>query len=361
MTIHKSKGLGFDVVILAELDEAPLIRTGNLSMVAHETGAGLDREIDWVLSMPSKDICELDPRLHAARHRCEVDRAYEELCVLYVALTRAKFATHIVCMEAPEELKGSARDLVVDALGQSPGECTSRPLGDESVRVAFALGDPLWFQTRKLLPASPAARPMIPMVSARRRFPPRHRAMPSSLGEDGATQKSKIRFLFSQTSRDAATYGTKVHELFEVIDWLDDLGPRGLSELLAKAIDPHSSMDLSVRDEVLSAFTHQEIETIFRRSTFGSTPVLWREKRFEIILDDAWVSGTFDRVILSDRRAWIYDFKTNRVTNQLEVDQACAAYQPQLAVYRRALSRLTGLPPEAIETRLVFTKPGIVI
>jgi len=361
MTIHKSKGLGFDVVILAELEESPLSSTGTLSLVAHETGSGLDREIDWVLSMPAKDLCQLDPALRAARHRCEIDSAYEGLCVLYVALTRAKFATHIVCMEAPDELKGSARDLVVSALGQRPEDCPTRPLGQESVRVACALGDPDWFETRKMPPPVPPERASIPSISARRRFPPRHRAMPSSLGEDGATQKGKSRFLFSRASREAATYGTKVHGLFEEIAWLEELGPRGLSDQIAQLIDPENSLDLAVRDEVLGALAQPEIESLFRRNSFGPNPILWREKRFEIILNEAWVSGTFDRVVLTPERGWIYDFKTNRVSSEQEIAQASATYQPQLAVYRQALARLTALAPESIETRLVFTKPGVVI
>src|SRR5690606_12685660 len=41
---------------------------------------------------------------------------------------------------------------------------------------------------------------------------------------------------------------------------------------------------------------------------------VWRERRFEIILDDEWITGVFDRVHLAEGRARLLDFKTDAVT-----------------------------------------------
>jgi ATP-dependent exoDNAse (exonuclease V) beta subunit len=364
MTIHKSKGLGFDVVILTDLDRhnnPAITTTQQLSLVAHERGAGLDREIDWVLSMPNQQVCEMDARLLEARHRCEIDRAYEELCVLYVALTRAKFATHIVCSEPKTEPKGSARDLLIAALAQARDAAPQRTLAEETVSVLYAGGDPNWHAARPRPATTEEPLPSIPAVHRTRRFPPLQRAMPSSAAEEGSHGKSKTSLLFSRTSSAAATYGTKLHAIFEAIDWIDGLAPGELEEAVAARIDPAAPVEVQVQDEVLAALREPAIASLFRRANFGPNPTLWREKRFEIILNGAWVSGTFDRVVLTSERAWIFDFKTNRVATPEQIAEARNSYQPQLAVYREALSRLSGIPTGAIETRLIFTKPAVVV
>jgi len=366
LTIHKSKGLGFDIVIVAELESKTsdsLTQTGNLSIVAHERGSGLNREIDWVLSMPSKDVCQLDERLHEARHRCEVDRGYEELCVLYVALTRAKFATHIVTIEPKEgkDPKGSARDVILTAFPTPEADAPTYELGGEIATVVHAAGDPNWADLRSTPTPKESGPPtVIPTLTTTRRFPSRRRAMPSSLAEEASSHRGHSRYLFSESSRNAAAFGTRVHAGFEGIDWLDSPEFSPLEPWIAASFDLEDPMSAEAAAEILGAMKVPEIDAVFRRATFGEAPVLWRERRFEIILNDAWVSGTFDRVVLTEDRAWIYDFKTNRIATAEEILQAKESYQPQLAVYRVALSRLTGIPPESIETHLIFTKPGVI-
>ena len=77
---------------------------------------------------------------------------------------------------------------------------------------------------------------------------------------------------------------------------------------------------------------------------------LWRERAFEVCLDDEWVSGRFDRVTFfrdaaGDLRAEIVDFKTSLAHP--------ARYDGQLAAYRRAVAALTGIPPGRITARLM--------
>ncbi len=363
MTIHKSKGLGFDVVILTDLDRhnnPAITTTQHLSLVAHERGAGLGREIDWVLSMPNRQVCEMDARLLEARRRCEIDRAYEELCVLYVALTRAKFATHIVCSEPKGEPNGSARDLLIAALAQARDAAPQRTLAEETVSVLYAGGDPNWHVARPQPTPAEEPPPFIPPLHRSRRFPPLQRAMPSSAADEGSHGKIRANFLFSRSSSDAAAYGTKLHAVFEQIDWIDSLTANSLEAAVAAMIDPTDSVAVLVRDEVLASLREPTIAALFHRDQFGTDPILWREKRFEIILNGAWVSGTFDRVVLTRERAWIFDFKTNRVATPRQIAEARDAYRPQLSVYREALSRLSGIPAQAIETHLIFTKPAVV-
>ncbi len=90
---------------------------------------------------------------------------------------------------------------------------------------------------------------------------------------------------------------------------------------------------------------------------------LWRETPYELCRDGVWESGQFDRVVFTgtgaDRRATIYDFKTN-VPRPEETEAAFAArmraqYAGQMRAYAAALAQLAGLPPDRIETVLLLT------
>ena len=80
------------------------------------------------------------------------------------------------------------------------------------------------------------------------------------------------------------------------------------------------------------------------------------------MIDDEWISGTFDRVIL-DRdvgghytAAWIVDFKTDDVPDDTALREKLEGYQPQIDLYRQAISRLTGLPEKEVRCSLLFTR-----
>jgi ATP-dependent exoDNAse (exonuclease V) beta subunit len=94
---------------------------------------------------------------------------------------------------------------------------------------------------------------------------------------------------------------------------------------------------------------------------FSPGATLWREKRFEVILDGEWVTGTFDRVIIWPDRVLIVDFKTDAVADEAAARARAEGYRPQLALYRRVASCLTGLGLESIRCVLVFSRPGVVV
>jgi ATP-dependent exoDNAse (exonuclease V) beta subunit len=99
----------------------------------------------------------------------------------------------------------------------------------------------------------------------------------------------------------------------------------------------------------------------------AAPPELWRERRFEIVLEEGWISGCFDRVTIGRDSAGrataaeILDYKSNRVSTDEEVRAAAESYRPQMELYRRALSRMLGLAAERIGLHLIFTAPGRVV
>lgn len=374
MTIHKSKGLGFDAVIVAELegsrDEA-LTEIGALNLVPHRSGEGMGRDIDWVFAMPRKEACEMDPQLSAARLKLENEEAFEEMCVLYVALTRAKYANYVVCSEPGD--KASARALVVGALTSASQDVAAPDpieMGAQQVTVAYESGDADWYlhdpKFTKPRETETEDAPDAGAVPTKRRFLPLRRRLPSDLVTETGEAKSVGKYIFAPGAAYAADYGTKVHELFELVDFLDDFGRGELERTFNDFIDRDDKLQRDARAEVLRVLSSDEVTPVFKRDTFGPSVEIWKEKRFELVHEGDWISGTFDRVVFTRDangkidRACIYDFKTNRINNDHHLLETCEQYAPQMATYRIAISRLLNLDEANISSHLIFTRRSII-
>ena len=89
---------------------------------------------------------------------------------------------------------------------------------------------------------------------------------------------------------------------------------------------------------------------------------LWREKRFEVVLEAQWVTGIFDRVtIIRDEKgtpqsATILDYKSNQIHQPAQFEKAIETYRPQLELYSKALSLILKIPQAAITKQLLFTR-----
>ena len=95
MTMHKAKGLEFDLTMVVlerrigqtlKLDFAkgPHLRAG-------ESGAGR-----WVMELPSQEVCDSVPELAAEMERVRREAMLANLCLHYVAMTRARRALVLV-------------------------------------------------------------------------------------------------------------------------------------------------------------------------------------------------------------------------------------------------------------------------
>lgn len=100
MTIHKSKGLEFDTVILPQLDigvekiQAPKV------LFERDFQSG---RIIRVIRYPNKVLCALDPRLERLAEISKQRQIEDELSVLYVALTRAKKSLYLLAEKREAE------------------------------------------------------------------------------------------------------------------------------------------------------------------------------------------------------------------------------------------------------------------
>lgn len=90
MTIHKAKGLEYDLVFLPLPRDTRMDKRDSDKPYCHETDPA------WILQLPSENLCAADPTLAAAGQDLREASAFDNLCGLYVAETRAKRALVVI-------------------------------------------------------------------------------------------------------------------------------------------------------------------------------------------------------------------------------------------------------------------------
>lgn len=90
LTLHKSKGLGFDCVLLPEIAS-----TGRNDSTAFLAGKNINGE-EWLCSGVSGALAECIESLSKATVAAHARAWFEDFCDLYVAITRAKSALYII-------------------------------------------------------------------------------------------------------------------------------------------------------------------------------------------------------------------------------------------------------------------------
>ena len=349
MTIHKSKGLTFDAVILPDLE-------GNsLTTARNDIGAKKNerREVEWVFDLPKKEIYQHDETLSSFHAERESDAAYENLCKLYVAMTRARCANYLITN--PRSKRSKSQNFVAlleTALVESDPEETS--FGDKEANVLYETDLPTsdrnWFTNRS--PSEPPAPQLMPTATidpglARPRVA---RRTPSGSEKSVVTAAQ----IFSREGRSARNFGTLVHALFEDIEWYEEDTLTNLKSNWQNRAesDPETAEALA---HVVRALGSEDVRSALSKPSPDAE--VWRERRFEILLEDRWLSGTFDRVVVEKDRATIIDFKTDRVKTDEDISKAIEKYRPQLDAYSDVLQRMTGLPRQAIGKTLLFSSP----
>lgn len=305
MTVHQAKGLGVDVVILPELGGKAM------SEFRDDAGIALHRDdqgkVQWGLSLPKKDLCEADPVLCEAREQMRARQSYEALCVLYVAMTRAKKALY--CVAAKGRNDKNAGNWLERAF---PGDGDRREIGDAK-----------WFAVHQKTTAdrveTPAESAPLPPVPAHMMSVPSRRAVRKAADIVGRA--------------DARRFGTEVHRLLAQLEWIDGSAPDIAGEGAAAE---------TVRKFVGTAAGRK----IFTRPSADMD--LWRESSFDVFVDGTLLSGTFDRVHIERKEgravsARIYDFKTDGEGVDLK-----ERYAEQLENYRLAAATLLGLDPTTV-------------
>src|SRR5262249_33617248 len=133
MTIHNSKGLEFDTVILPELDKLFATRSPSCVSGADQFLAPASRATRWVRE---EDRPLLPASVQEDHARNRYYRVQESLCTLYVAMTRAIHALHMIVPQPTNASNSKWSDLLRMALAKDGKEADSALL--------YSDGDPLW-------------------------------------------------------------------------------------------------------------------------------------------------------------------------------------------------------------------------
>lgn len=152
MTVHKSKGLGFDMVVLPDIHKISNAVRPGLGELREGAFGGGGRYLGMMI-MPPADVCALDPLLFSNLERLRDAQAFEGICALYVALTRAKNAVYAVMPEPSPKSASAAKNLVLSAFGA---------LGCGKSGNSISLGDSRWYEAEGKRKASltPAIAPL---------------------------------------------------------------------------------------------------------------------------------------------------------------------------------------------------------
>ncbi|TVS07775.1 MAG: hypothetical protein EA423_03305 [Phycisphaerales bacterium] len=356
MTIHASKGLQFDAVVLPTLDE---------KLEPRPRGAIGSRpspfeKLDAVSKFPNEALRTISPECKALHERVTATAVDEALCTLYVAMTRAERLLEMVVDPWPEpgELPSTGAGLVREAL--IPGE-QSKPC-----EVVWQNASGVWHEGVGSADEPAKAAEAVELRLAPLQRTAGHklaRGAPSSLhAHDG----SMVRSILSLDKGGAAGRGSIVHAMLEKVAWLDD-APPDRDELVEQAEALGAEDPGAIADELIGLVGKGALRAVFLRSRYEGTPELHLERAFAVRLQldgrERLVTGRFDRLVVvsgptGPESAEVIDFKTDRI-DQGEVSARVERYRPQLGAYCAAAARLFGLDPDRVRGTLVFLGPGV--
>ena len=378
MTVHQSKGLEFDVVVLPELESEIDDFSNSVVWGSPDPTETIDRVCIY---RNQKIQAILPPEMQQMFQAAKDREAVESLCLLYVAMTRAAHALYMIL--APDSRGSRSRPRTFAGLltaALAPEEKL------ESEKILYQHGGEEWFRSghqparsERLQQTLAAELPLAPASSATR-FDFRS---PSNLEGGNIVDAERLLQL---PNREALERGTIIHGLFEEVRWIDDIP--GDEQLFSRArqlsggrVDPAAQVDdfrqmlaAEATARVLSPEYYLEpvdetvMEMIPDEFQAGRARLEVHNERSFVVPDSSgMLSGTIDRLVLicqGDRllAADIVDFKTDRMDFQdpAAIAQRTAHYRPQIEAYRRAVSSMFRLPVERISGRLVFVVAGVV-
>lgn len=400
MSIHKSKGLEFPVVILADLAKRFNNMDFNTSVLVHpQLGLGPERvDIARRIRYPT-------PARLALEQTLKREAKAEELRILYVAMTRAKeklvmvhtqsnaakrvadllavascpalpeavdegkclgdwLLLPLVCRTEAEELRALAgqEGEIVTVSGGTPWtvrvhnalDCVgeARTASDDGTpeaaaelsldHAALAYRYPYEHETQlpaKLTATQLKGRLLDAEISENTTLPPRLRSL------------AKPKFLAGETAMSGADRGTAIHLCLQYLDFAaqsEQEVKAQVEKMLTRRLLTREQAD-AVDVKSIAAFLQSDLAARIRKSAHVE-----REYRFSLLRpasdyvecagdDRLLLQGVVDCFFEEDGGITVLDFKTDRITPAQTAERA-EHYRPQLEAYASALERIMEKP-----------------
>jgi ATP-dependent exoDNAse (exonuclease V) beta subunit len=330
MTVHKSKGLEFDTVILPGLDRATGGNDSSLLLWDEVAGADGDEHL-LVAPMKQKGAGSGEPTAYDYLKKLEAERAaHEDERLLYVAATRAIRKLHLLGVAAVDDkkddgLKPPAAGTLLKLLwpGVAQPVFAAALAAGEAVAPVSVSGDPATF--------------VPPLVRLRQI------ALPAALGALPESSRPPDNPLELDEAENAlsleASVGTLVHRYLELIA---KNGLESWSAARVAALQPACRRWLSGQghaDAEAAAGASEVVAALV--ATLASERGCWvLANHPEAAAEQAWSSAdgeialnhVIDRVFVADGCRWIIDYKTVRLPDG-ELQQHAASYRIQIDRY----------------------------
>ena len=360
LTIHSSKGLEYDIVVLPQLGFSLRSKDHQDSILARrEHPADLAQAI---VPRPLKATKPLFPTLSKVADQHDQEKREEDLCLLYVAMTRAKHGLELILPPEPQTDRKQEfaiqtwADILKQTLLDPEPSIHREPTTDQSLQPDL---QPLthWGTAAWSTSLTPLSRPHIteptPLNLHLLSGVPARRFRPVLTPSSSHQTPHSARELL--TGNQGMTFGTLVHELCERIHWIDEQ-PAPLAMIRQQAFASNSAMAQQAVNMVQNFLTSSAAQSLYRRGA----DELWRERPFLLMDHGQSIHGCFDRVLIwrnaqgDAQQALIQDFKTDHLPTDADQQIAITTYRPQLAVYRRALASMLGMSEQHITAELIL-------
>lgn len=335
MTVHKSKGMEFDIVILplAEKKIAPYADEARLKILKKMSSTG---QLEQLLIPPPALARMMDAVLFAWKEEWAINQELDGFCNLYVALTRAARACYIF-VKSPkkdDKISCSSSTLIKSACGESAKYDKTNSSQEDYLCNLIRLGEIDWFEQYVINREAKKA-------ASQKSF---SFVLPAFKGEKKVenpsswAHKDVVSSFFTEeqvAKKESLKWGSKVHALFEQINWLPA---------------PEFQEESAARFCVEACLCVPEIAAIF---TCPSSPYrLWKEQAIEGIWKKEKISGVIDRAQLVEGILTVIEYKTDSVDS---LELLIERYQWQLICYRDLLCQLLEHPLEKTRCLLIST------
>lgn len=360
MTIHASKGLEFDAVVLPDLEPA-LTRTPDI-IVARD-----DEQLPAsIFPYRNAKIQSILPQHYRdAVLETRTEKLQEVLCVLYVAMTRAAHALYLIGPsqpKTPSDVPVTLAGLIQMALNDS--------YNCEPEAILYQEGNPCWYNDKDNTAELTDNRPQLPdglnrhVINENQLLPT---ASPSSLeGGDHFHASGLLQI----PNHNALNFGTLVHQVFEGITWWNDTQIEQYLDHLTKR---RISWDESLRSTLTNLCAHKDITSVLSEEFYSKLDsfagsehlVVKMELPVTSIVEGQLIRGFADRLVIGLKggqivAADIVDFKTDDLgpDNSL-LKERVQHYQPQLAAYQATIAQMFKIDVSQVSARLLFITAGV--
>jgi ATP-dependent helicase/nuclease subunit A len=387
LTIHGSKGLEYDAVFLPELDSDLTKSTSMLVTRRPQPCAAPDGVLRY---MNSALQALLPPSWQLAFDTQKSNSLFEMLCVLYVAMTRARCALYLITHPSGKNHRQDSSSLLHSTLLDK----TSAAKAASPETELFSLGAPQWHQafnetallgdsTNSALESDLSGQPTQPetlriqLPSEPSLAPTRSMRVISDHKRSGTLSESvsmASAFSISQAVNNA--HGNLIRRFFEQGQWLDDFAGLSRADLQAIAyqvLTPEQLRHLNLDDAIeefqsllkLSSVRAALSPSRYQGAIWGEIPERVEVENFRIVnvvLRNQLTELAVDRLVVMFSQgkpfaAEIIDIKADLIDPSMTLlwlDDRLDFYRPQLELCAQAIADQLQIPRQRVASYLLM-------